>query len=486
MDLFAGILEELEKYAATISEVINMDVEMMDADFVRIAGTGRLREKVGLDMSGESHVYRKVLATGETLVILQPREEDICASCPGKSRCREILEVSTPILFREKPIGVIGLICFDEAQKMEFLPKKDAYIRFLQQMALFIGGRVYEAFEKKKIEERNRELLRETEKLKTWLEGRDETFSKDFIFDSPEMKRVYAKIAKVAKNDSTVLITGESGCGKEVAAREIHLSGPRRAEPFVAVNCGAIPETLMESEFFGYVKGAFTGANPRGKTGFFEQAHKGTLFLDEIGDMPLSLQVKLLRVIQEKSLTPLGADAPRDVDARIISATNAGLETLVEEGKFREDLYYRLSVVPIEIPPLRERPGDVENLIRFFIRRYAHLFGIPTHGISPEVMEIFRNYPWPGNIREVKNVAEYIVNILEESDREILPAHLPAKFASAQVAGEAKTLAQMEKEAIEALLRAYGTRASEKKKIASTLGIGLATLYRKLKTYGLC
>lgn len=328
-------------------------------------------------------------------------------------------------------------------------------------------------------------IFQESQKFRTYLHQLNYNFSKEFIFNSQEMEAVYSKIRKVAKTTSTVLITGESGTGKEVAAKAIHTSSNRADMPFIAVNCGAIPDTLMESEFFGYVKGAFTGANPKGKIGFFEQADKGTIFLDEIGDMPLTLQVKLLRVLQEKTISPVGSDKIKEIDIRIVAATNKNLETLVAEGKFREDLYYRLNVFPIDIPALRERPKDIEDLTNFFIAKYSQLFNIPIRRLSNEVMFLFLSYSWPGNIRELKNITEYIINVIEERDLMITVKHLPPKLTNSLNIKEIKTLAEIEKEAIETFLLKYGRSSKDKVKVAETLDISLATLYRKLKLYNL-
>ncbi|WP_304159488.1 sigma 54-interacting transcriptional regulator, partial [Fusobacterium ulcerans] len=217
----------------------------------------------------------------------------------------------------------------------------------------------------------------------------------------------------------------------------------------------------------------------------FEAAEGGTLFLDEIGDMPLSLQVKLLRVLQEKTISPVGSDKVKEIDIRIIAATNKNLEALVAEGKFREDLYYRLNVFPIDIPPLRERPKDIEDLTNFFIAKYSQLFNIPIRRLSNEVMSLFLSYSWPGNIRELKNITEYIINVLEERDLMITVKHLPPKLTNSLNIKEIKTLAEIEKEAIESLLLKYGRSSKDKIKVAKTLDISLATLYRKLKLYGL-
>lgn len=569
MDLMSKVKDDILKYAENISQILNIDVEVMSKNLVRIAGTGVLKEKVGKSMSGESHIYKKVLKTGKTIIVLNPKKDELCQSCSSINTCNELLEISAPIIFNSETIGVIGLICFDEIQKNNFLAKKDSYIKFLEQTADFISSRIYQESEKIMIENNNKVLLnvvdripnsiiitndshkielindmgtslfgesspektikisnlndildkkefsleyngikhdvvgdiidfptnmgrfrtlyvfQEAEKFRTYLQQFNNNFAKDFIFTSPEMQNVYLKIQKVAKTTTTVLISGESGTGKEVAARAIHMNSNRADGPFIPVNCGAIPESLIESEFFGYVKGAFTGANPKGKIGFFEQADKGTIFLDEIGDMPLSLQVKILRVLQEKTISPIGSDKTKEIDIRIIAATNKNLEELVRENKFREDLYYRLNVFPIDIPALRNRPKDIEELTKYFVGKYSQLFNTPIKVLSPEVMNTFLSYNWPGNIRELKNVIEYIINVVDEKDNVISAKHLPPKFVKSIDKKEIKTLAQMEKEAIEELLKIFGKTSKGKLKTAETLDISLATLYRKLKQYNL-
>ena len=225
------------------------------------------------------------------------------------------------------------------------------------------------------------------------------------VAKSAKMKKIFELIPRVASSPSSVLITGESGTGKELVARALHNLGSRRDHPFVVINCGGIPENLLESELFGYVKGAFTGAD-RDKEGLFARAHMGTIFLDEIGELPLALQVKLLRVLQEKAFCPLGSTKERSVDVRIIAATNRDLEKEVMEGRFREDLFYRLNVIHIHIPPLRERPEDIPILVQYFMEKYSKEQGKPVQGISSYAMEALKNYPFPGNVRELENIVE--------------------------------------------------------------------------------
>jgi len=244
------------------------------------------------------------------------------------------------------------------------------------------------------------------------------------VSKSAAMNRVFDLIKKVAKTPSNVLITGESGTGKELVARAIHSMGDRADKPFVAVNCGAVPAELMESELFGHEKGAFTGAHAR-KIGRFEYAHGGTIFLDEVATLPLSLQVKLLRVLQEKTFERVGSNSPITVDIRVIAATNVDLAREVRVGNFREDLYYRLKVVPVELPPLRERKADVPLLVNHFLQMHCRNLGRPLLRISKEAVDSLINYPWPGNIRELENFIERLV-VLARDGQEITIEDLPS------------------------------------------------------------
>mgnify|MGYP001106617157 CR=1 FL=1 len=314
---------------------------------------------------------------------------------------------------------------------------------------------------------------------------------------SASIQAVIRAAKKVAQTDATVLISGESGVGKELFAKAIHQASKRRDKPFVAINCGAIPAALFESELFGYHRGAFTGAEKKGKPGKLELAHGGTLFLDEIGELPLDLQVKLLRALQEKQFYRIGGTEPITVNTRIIAATNRQLEKMMAEGRFREDLYYRLNVFSLEIPPLRERPEDLLELVQLFLHEYSVSQGQAVPRISPEVMQALFSYHWPGNIREVRNVIERL-SILQENGV-ILPEHLPAAIrehaasppgTSPSVRDAAYPLPSSSRfarippgsewERIQAALeRTYGN----KKAAAELLGISRGTLYNKLKKY---
>lgn len=472
----SSLQNDIQKFAETISEIIQIDVEIMDKNFIRIGGTGNLKNKIGESMTRESHIYKKVLETGKEFVILNPKKEEHCSECPNIKNCKEKLEVSTPILLKSEVIGVIGLICFDSTQKEEFIKKKDKYLNFLRQISSLISSQVSLSLESSFTQNSILHVANST----------TGTLVKDFIFYSDSMKNLFERINKISKNPSTVLITGESGTGKEIIARTIHMNSHRVNQSFIAVNCGAIPEALLESEFFGYVKGSFTGADPRGKIGKFELANKGTLFLDEIGDMPLYMQIKLLRVLQERKIIKIGSNELIDIDVRIIAATNQNLEKLVETGEFRKDLYYRLNVVPIEVPALRNRPGDIIVFAEYFAAKYANLFQKNFVGIAPSVLEAFQKYSWPGNVRELENSIEYMINLM--GDNGVLSLnHLPTKFSNFETEFnfQEKTLKDMEIEMISTLIHRYGHSTESKKHISKILGIGIATLYRKLELYNI-
>lgn len=311
----------------------------------------------------------------------------------------------------------------------------------------------------------------------------------DIHGESELMKQAKRRTLQVASSDSTVLINGESGTGKELFARAIHAESPRRDNPFVAINCGAIPEMLLESELFGYEKGAFTGADSRGKPGKFEIAHKGTIFLDEIGDLPLHLQVKLLHAIQNRQIDRVGGTSPIDIDVRIIAATNKNLEQMIANKEFREDLYFRLNVIPLMIPPLREREGDIELLLNFALDKFNLLLKKRIKSFHPDALRTLLNYSWPGNVRELENVVEYAVNM--EDGAEIRYENLPDKIIrrssgfSDKKEGLKEKLDHYQKLLIEECLNETGRSTEEKIIAAEKLGISESTLYRRIRELGI-
>jgi DNA-binding NtrC family response regulator len=303
---------------------------------------------------------------------------------------------------------------------------------------------------------------------------------------SPQIQRVVELISRVAGTDTTILIEGESGTGKELVARAIHRESPRADRPFVAINCGALPETLLESELFGHVKGAFTGATAT-KKGLFEEADQGTLFLDEIGDTAPATQIKLLRVLQEREIRRVGSNAPIKINVRLLTATHRNLEELANAGRFREDLFYRLNVVAIPLSPLRDHRDDIPLLATHFLEAAAKRLGRPVPTLSPEAMALFLEHPWPGNVRELENAIERAVLLAPRPI--IFPDDLPPSLRRAPPPGEpgATPLKLVRLDEVERahILRTLDELAWNQARAAETLGIGRNTLWRKLKEYGI-
>jgi two-component system, NtrC family, nitrogen regulation response regulator GlnG len=350
------------------------------------------------------------------------------------------------------------------------------------------------------------EVTNEVRCLKEELKGHYQV-DRTIIGKSQPMQKIYKILGRVAPSDVTVLITGESGTGKELVAQAIHFNSPRLGKPFLALNCAAIPSGLLESELFGFEKGAFTGAIER-KIGKFEQADGGTLFLDEIGDMPLELQAKLLRVLQEKEITRTGGSASIPVDVRIVAATNQNLKEKVQNKKFREDLYYRLNVLPISLPPLRERREDIPLLVEFFIQRAQNELGVSARGCTDEAIALLKNYSWPGNVRELENTIQRAA--LLSPDQLLTPVDFPvlaAEGATEEAEGSLETLItnklrsalsqmevqeldnfyemvlhQMERPLINIVLEK--TRGNQLR-TAEILGINRTTLRKKIKILGI-
>ncbi len=327
-----------------------------------------------------------------------------------------------------------------------------------------------------------KELFRENRALRRELKKQ---YSFDEIIGKSEMlQNVFRIVEKVADTNATVLIQGESGTGKELIAKAIHFSSKRAAKPFLAVNCGALPENLLESELFGHVKGAFTGASSD-KKGLFRSADGGTLLLDEIGEMPQPLQVKLLRALQEHEVTPVGSASAIKFDARIIAATNKNLEKEVAGGNFREDLFYRLNVIEISLPPLRERREDIPLLAKFFVSKTAKEQNSPEKSVASEAMSALVNYAWQGNVRELQNAIERAFILSgEKIDTESLPAKITNNSANLfdirDPAGVYRTLEETERRYILEILTSVN---EDKAQAANILGIDLSTLYRKLRRY---
>lgn len=573
----------IQRFARMLASVLQLEVEIVDENLCRVAGTGAYGKFLGRQLSGNSRLLRHILETKTEKVVTQSRFDPLCEGCDSKENCREKAFLGTPVILQDRCVGVISLIAVTHEQQEHIsdnLREFSDYVRhistifvsklledqgpgdniskifatmidnmdqgvlvvddenrvqFVNQTALKTLGVVQNNIIGKPI--RFRPLTFESnfthghmQHIVSWddkseliigqlhnIQGRqlflmafhqshtsfsvanapDEPHIEQLVGECRVMRQLKRLISRIAPSPSSVMVVGESGTGKEVVARAIHKLSGRRNKPFIAINCAAIPEQLLESELFGYVKGAFTGASANGKTGLIQAANMGTLFLDEIGDMPLMLQAKLLRAIEAREILPIGASSPIQVDIRIISATNQNLAQFITEGKFREDLFYRLNVIPITLPPLRERQEDIELLVHYFLHLHTRRLGSVYPGIAPDVVEILRKHRWPGNLRELSNLMEYLVNVVpsgEVIDSTLLPPNLlnngtteqsditevsEAHLALDDAGGTA--LEEMEKQMIREAL----SRHNSKKQVADELGIGIATLYRKIKKYEL-
>ncbi len=378
----------------------------------------------------------------------------------------------------EKHVLITANPIFDSDNNLKFVATNVRDITELEKISSHLRSK------KKIIDSQQKEI----EKLKA--QHFDSSFLKSsgIVANSPKMQQVFELAQRVGKFDSTVLVTGESGSGKEVVAESIVKASGRSDKPFIKVNCGAIPENLLESEFFGYEKGAFTGADPKGKAGLFELANNGTIFLDEIGELPLSLQVKILRVLQQKEMVRVGGSKTIDLDVRVISATNRNIEQMVSEGTFRKDLFYRLNVVSIVIPPLRERTDDILPLMTVFLDRFNEKYGLHKK-MTPKVLDAFESYSWPGNVRELENVVESMVVLSPEEmvGIESMPAKILMEDTERQsTAIDIKEIMPL-KEAVSLLEEALLEKAMQKygttRKAAAALKVDQSTVVRKLQKY---
>ncbi|HDX8368291.1 sigma 54-interacting transcriptional regulator [Aeromonas dhakensis] len=630
--LLMQIQPTILRFAKMLASVLQLEVEIVDANMVRVAGTGPYGKFFGRQLEGDSRLLRYVIEHQREKIVTHTSEDPVCEGCSCKESCRERAFLGVPIMVEENCIGVISLVAFNPEQQARLNNNLQEVCDYVQHISSIFVAKLLDSRglsdgvnkvflslmnhmdqgcllldEKSQLLYANEVALKQLNCQQEALLGceiglRPLTFAQQgltghlqhivtlgdrqeliigqlhhvqgqqlflmafhqshgtpnpplepdegvsmLIGESKPMRALKKLLYRIALSPSSVLVCGESGTGKEVVARAIHRLSPRRDKPFIAINCAAIPEQLLESELFGYVKGAFTGASSTGKQGLIQAAQQGTLFLDEIGDMPLTMQAKLLRVLELREVTPIGASRPVPVDIRIIAATHQHLEQYIAEGKFREDLFYRLNVIPIHLPPLREREGDVALLTHYFLNLHTSRIGLLYPGLSPEVMALLEGYRWPGNVRELSNLIEYLVNVVQAGEviESILlppnilrnqrsgadepsrstaqiarmplspdpyshglladPALTPAAGNPASATGapwpspEASLpepgagqverglalplgengLENMEKQMIEETL----LRLGNKKLAAQALGIGIATLYRKIKKY---
>ncbi|WP_320035622.1 sigma 54-interacting transcriptional regulator [Halarcobacter sp.] len=415
----------------------------------------------------------------EPVVVENIHNDSLFLNKSGKKDFNNLSYVAVPLVIEDMTIGVLGA-ALTKSTEIGF----EDCVRILTIIASIFAQSIYSY----QLNNREKERLKELKLYyKMEWDSKVHNFG-DIIGDSPKMQQVFQVIQRIAQSDVTVLVRGETGTGKELVAAAIHKRSKRKDEPFIKLNCAAITDTLLESELFGHEKGAFTDARETRK-GRFELADGGTLFLDEIGDISASAQVKLLRVLQEREFERVGGSKTIKVNVRLVAATNRNLEKMVEDGEFREDLYYRLNVIPIDLPPVRERGDDIRQLVEFFLER-----AIKNHKkvvkITDEAMEILMHYPWPGNVRELENTLERIVLMGNEDGINkfdmllLLPALNDANLKKEYktIPMENKTLEEIEKEAIETALENNNFNQSH---AAKELGITLRQIGYKIKKYGI-
>ena len=446
-----------ENILNTIFNTVNECVVVVDENGIITMMSNGYKEFINCENPEGKHVT-EVIENTKLHIVARTGEKEFGEI--QEANGHKMVSMRVPIKKNGKIVGAIGKVMFKDLSNFKMLNNKLSDLE-------------------KNVEYCKNELGTDQKAIYTF---------NNIIGDSAESLEVMNLARRVAKIDSNVLITGESGTGKELFAHSIHNASRRCLKPFVKINCGAIPAELFESEMFGYEEGAFTGAKRSGKKGKFEHANGGTILLDEIGDMPMNMQVKLLRVIQEKELVRVGGNDVIKVDIRVIASTNKSLEQLIKDGKFREDLYYRLDVMHLKLPSLRERIEDIEELSNELRIKICKKYNIYSEDISREAIDYLKSYSWPGNIRQLENVIERAINLLD-SDISIMPKHLPEKITKSKIKKYSlennylkDVVETIEKDLIVECMKKTG---GNKKEAAKKLGLSRAGLYKKLNRYNL-
>lgn len=474
MSLLSQIEDFIQPCVQVIASVINAHVTVVDDKMVRIGGSGLYTPWVGKEGVRDSF-FEKLIRTGKPGLVTDTWKDDGCADCTQKDWCKIRAVLGHPIYYQGNVIGIIGISAFEDDEYDYIVENHEKLMEFVKYIGLLIENQL--------------RSVQYTDQLKLQLgEVSRQNSHANIIGECPKMRELFALAERVTRSDSTVLITGESGTGKEEMAKHLHSHSLRKDGPMISVNCGAIPENLIESELFGYEGGSFTGAKKSGAVGKFELADTGTLFLDEVGELSPAAQTKLLRFLQERTIERVGGKKPIPIDIRIIAATNQDLEQMVRDHTFRQDLYYRLNVIPMKMPPLREREGDVLLLAEYYLDYYSKKLLKRIRGFNSQVRTALQIYTWPGNVRELRNIIEYLVNITEVD--EIQVEDLPVRLRQSQEGfGQNNcTLSEMvqsyERAILETRLKNTSTH-EEKILLAKELGISQATLYRKIAQYHL-
>ncbi|MDQ6601074.1 sigma-54 interaction domain-containing protein [Bacillus salipaludis] len=471
--------EFIQIFSENLTAVLGFDITILDRNGNRVSGTGSYQHQIGKP-APDGSLLRAVMKTGRPDMTYDViKNESHCMSCKFFKECKETATIGYPIVKGSETLGVIGLMGFSTEQKEKMIENADSLKEFLQHLSLVVES----------------QLISQNERFQGQCHLYEETLKSNkvitfdgFISKNEDMKDVIRKAKRIVSSTANVLVRGATGTGKEILAKAIHYEGNRKNHPFVAVNCAAIPESLLESELFGYAGGAFTGANREGKAGKFELANNGTIFLDEIGDLPLSLQPKLLRVLQEREIERVGGNKSLPVNVRVITATHRNLEEMVQNGTFREDLYYRINVIPLHTKLLKERRDDIPFFLQYFICKYCSILHRPYMTMDPQVEQWLIQYDWPGNIRQLENAVEYMVNMAESDviGFHDLPDYLYQIQAPVLTGGLSldEMVAEYEKSIIQSFFLS-GPDRKDKERVAEELKISLSTLYRKLERYNL-
>ncbi len=563
----------LQQLAEATSHLLNLDIEIIDTDLMRIAGTGILKDTIGQMVTRKGMISNLINKTKEKrLVVNEPGADPFCINCSFYGNCLYKKAVYSSIIFEGRLIGVIGVVTFEKDQNNFLQHTTNDLLMFIEEIGKLICAKITESKMKEHIsyydiihnsiineldmgvllldKERKVQSLNEFvenrfnikrasmvgrpiydiiprinlnqntksyQKItvgcnhylyhvkEVYIENKLESIIINLLDEEQRIKEnngnanskkhtiigsdrdflaFIDKTKQVARAESTILLVGETGTGKELFAEHIYNHSHRKEKPFAVINCSAIPEGLVESELFGYEKGAFTGATNTGKDGKFFAANGGTVFLDEIEAIPLHVQPKLLRVLENRTIEKIGSIKENPIDVRIIAATNVDLRSMVEKGKFREDLFHRLNVITLFIPPLRERREDILLLSEYFIALFANRLNKRIVDLNDEVKNIFLAYEWKGNVRELRNAIEYAVSV--EDSEYITRKSLPYQINMDEISKSMiKTIADLEKEHIIRTLNRFGWSDEGKILAANSLGISRSTIYRKIKEYGI-
>jgi transcriptional regulator with PAS, ATPase and Fis domain len=483
----------MQNLVDSLSIQLKLEMEVVDTHLNRIGVSGSLRGLAGTRQK-RGFINRHVLEEGKPMLIANPGREHHCSPCDLRHSCSYRAGLACPIVRQGHVVGVFDLMGFEDGG-WQMLRQGD------EHLLSFIGGLISGLVTGQIFGDRSVDQHESIAAVSTALQISRQTLRRacsaaaapataptdpfaEIFGTSASLQRVVEKARRVARRGDLILLIGETGTGKELFARAIHRASPAGRGSLVALNCSAIPESLLESELFGYEEGAFTGARRGGKAGKFELADGGTLFLDEVSELPLSLQPKLLRVLERRTVERVGGTGYRPVNIQIIAACNCDLAERVRQGKFRADLYYRLKGLPIYLPPLRERRDDIPLLAEHFLAAEAERSGQDLKRLSGTAQEALLVYDWPGNVRELKNAVEYAA-LMEEGNEisiESLPDELQDGRRGVSLRGQ---VLDYERQLVAAALRSEGENVEGKRRVANQMGVSLPTLYRRLKELGL-